>query len=279
MAVYAVGDIQGCYKPLRKLLKKVGFDPARDRLWCVGDLVNRGPDSLSTLRFLRDLGEACVCVLGNHDLHLLEIAAGGETYRRDTLKPVVEAPDAAELIDWLRQQPMMHVDEQRGWAMVHAGLHPHWSMHEALSRARAIEAELQSEHWQEFCLQLHHVKFPIREPGKEDPARLLFDAAVFTRTRYCTKNGYFNWDVRTGESTKKSDKPWFRHKDAAWKRDGLHIVYGHWAARGLVTDQRMVLGLDSGCVWGGALTSVKLKKRGRWQGLTKVKCPVSSPIK
>ncbi|MDX8407265.1 MAG: hypothetical protein R8L58_02650, partial [Mariprofundaceae bacterium] len=161
---------------------------------------------------------------------------------------------------------------------VHAGLHPRWTMDEALKRAAAIEAELRGEHWKEFCRQLHHVKFPIRQPKKEDPTRILFDTAVFTRTRYSTVNGYFNWNVRTGESTKKSDKPWYKHKHADW-RNGTSVVFGHWAAKGLIADQPHVLGLDSGCVWGGTLTMVKLKKNGRWKGLTDVKCPVYSAVK
>ncbi|HKI61544.1 MAG TPA: symmetrical bis(5'-nucleosyl)-tetraphosphatase [Mariprofundaceae bacterium] len=278
MAIYVVGDIQGCFKPLRKMLKKVGFDAARDKLWCAGDLVNRGPDSLKTLRFLKDLGHACICVLGNHDLHLLELAAGGTVYGRDMLRDVLEAPDCNELIDWLRQRPVLHFDESRRWCMVHAALHPGWSLAEATDRARAVERELKGEHWKEFCRQLHHVKFPIREPAPEDPTHVLFDAAVFTRARYCTADGIFNWNVRTGESSKKSDKPWFAHKKIAWRNE-CNVVYGHWAAMGLVTDQPHVLGLDSGCVWGGSLSMVKLKKNGKWKNLTAVKCAPFLPSK
>ncbi len=264
MAVYAVGDIQGCYKPLKKLLKKVKFNPDKDTLWCVGDLVNRGPDSLKTLRFLKSLGDACVCVLGNHDLHSMELAAGGSNYRRDTLIQVMDAPDCDELIEWLRFRPMLHYDAKLDWCMVHAGLHPGWTLKKALKRARKIEAELRGEHWKEFCRQLHHVKFPPRKPHKGDPSRLLFAAAVMTRTRYCTSDGLFNWNVRTGESSRYRDKPWYVHKRAKWQHK-VHVVYGHWAAAGLVTDQPHVLGLDSGCVWGNALTLAKLRKRGRFK--------------
>ncbi len=264
MAVYAVGDIQGCYKPLKKLLKKVKFNPDKDTLWCVGDLVNRGPDSLKTLRFLKSLGDACVCVLGNHDLHLMELAAGSSNYRRDTLMQVMDAPDRDELIEWLRFRPMLHYDATLDWCMVHAALHPDWTLKKALKRARKIEAELRGKHWKEFCRQLHHVKFPPRKPHKGDPSRLLFAAAVMTRTRYCTSDGLFNWNVRTGESSRYRDKPWYVHKRAKWQRK-VHVVYGHWAAAGLVTDQPHVLGLDSGCVWGNALTLAKLRKRGRFK--------------
>lgn len=262
MATYAVGDIQGCYRQLRTLLEKVGFDPLKDRLWCAGDMVNRGPDSLETLRYLKSLGEAAVCVLGNHDLHLLELAAGGEPYRRDTLQQVIQAPDCAELIEWLRSRPLLHHSERLGWCMVHAGLHPDWTLKKAKKRAAAIELELQGEGWREFCRQLHHVKFPIKEPAKHDPTRLLFAAAVLTRTRYCTRDGYFNWDVRTGESSNKKDKPWYNHAALAWAGD-CSVVYGHWAAKGLVKNLPHVLGLDTGCVWGQKLTLAKLKRGGR----------------
>jgi len=264
MAVYAVGDIQGCFKPLQQLLKQVHFNPQHDTLWCVGDLVNRGPDSLKTLRFLKNLGDACVCVLGNHDLHLLELAAGGKTYRRDSLQPILNAPDCHELIHWLRHRPLLHHDASLGWSMLHAGLHPDWTLKKALKRAGKVEGELRGAHWRQVCRQLHHVKFPVREPGRSDPARLMFTTAVLTRTRYCTSDGLFNWNVRTGESSNHYDKAWFSHKGAKWRSD-THVVYGHWAAKGLVTDQTHVLGLDSGCVWGNALTLAELKTGGQFK--------------
>lgn len=262
MAVYAVGDIQGCYQPLKKLLRSVDFNPEIDRLWCVGDLVNRGPDSLATLRYLKSLGESCVCVLGNHDLHLLEIVAGGLNYRRDSLEDVLAAEDCNELIDWLRSRPLLHHDKELEWTMVHAGMHPGWSLKKALKRASKVEAQLQGDNWRDFCRQLHHVKFPKREPAKGDAAaRLLFATAVFTRVRYCTSDGMFNWDVRSGESSNHRDRPWYAVSWVKWRRQ-CHVVYGHWAAKGLVTNQPHVLGLDTGCVWGNVLTLAQLKKGG-----------------
>jgi len=148
--------------------------------------------------------------------------------------------------------------------MVHAGLHPKWTLKKALKRARKIEAELRGKHWKEFCRQLHHVKFPARKPHKGDPSRLLFAAAVMTRTRYCTSDGLFNWNVRTGESSRYRDRPWYAHYRAKWQRD-TNVVYGHWAAAGLIINQPYVLGLDSGCVWGNELTLAKLEKGGRFK--------------
>jgi len=258
MAVYAIGDIQGCYEPLMRLLEKVRFDPAADRLWCVGDMVNRGPDSLQVLRFLISLGDSAVCVLGNHDLHLLEQGAGGKGYKRDTLEAVMDAPDHDELIGWLRQRPILHHDAELGWAMVHGGLHPRWSLADAKACAENFERQLQSERWNEFCLSFHHAKFPHTEPADDGSLqRMLFEAAVFTRARYCTQDGWFNWDVRAGETPEPSQKAWFAHETLAWRND-CKVVYGHWAANGLVTDQPHVLGLDSGCVWGGQLSLARL---------------------
>lgn len=268
MAVYAVGDIQGCYAPLQQLLDTIQFDPETDQLWCVGDLVNRGPASLETLRFLKSLGDACICVLGNHDLHLLECASGGRSYARDTFHDVLDAPDRDELISWLRHRPLLHHDAALGWCMVHAGLHPGWSLSEAKRLAAGVEAELRSEHWRNFCFHLHHKLFPRTWPGDEE-ARLIFTTAVLTRVRYCTGDGYFDWETRTGEPSLADEKPWFAHHSLAWLED-CRIVYGHWAARGLVTDQPHVLGLDSGCVWGGRLTAARLD--GDTEAFTQVQC-------
>jgi len=258
MAVYAVGDIQGCYKPLKKVLKKVAFDPARDQLWCVGDLVNRGPDSLKTLRYLKSLGDACVAVLGNHDLHLLKQAAGAKrSSSRDTFDDVLHAPDRHELIEWLRHRPLLHHDEQLNWCMVHAGLHPSWSLKKAKRRARKIEKRLQGDGWLKFCRKLAEASFSATEPPKGKSGRVAFALAVLTYTRYCTRTGSFNWATASGRPDSSRQRPWFAHKQLAW-RDQCRVVYGHWAAKGLVTDQKHVLGLDSGCVWGGRLTLARL---------------------
>jgi bis(5'-nucleosyl)-tetraphosphatase (symmetrical) len=260
MAVYAVGDIQGCYKPLRKLLAKVKFNPKKDVLWCAGDMVNRGPDSLKVLRFLKSLGDACVCVLGNHDIQLLAYYAGGKSFEGDTLDKVVQAKDAKELIDWLRFKPLLHHDKASGWSMVHAGLSPLWSLKKAKKRARKVEAILQTDDWGAFCKALQNKGFPTQDP-KDKHVRLFFNTAVFTRTRFCTDSGTFDWQQKTADVSDKHIQPWFEHKNAKWKKDGekkTRVVFGHWAAKGLVAEHPHVLGLDTGCVWGGQLTLARL---------------------
>jgi len=258
MAVYAVGDIQGCYKPLRKLLKKVSFDPQRDQLWCVGDLVNRGPESLEVLRYLKSLGDACICVLGNHDLHLLEHAAGGKrSSNRDTIDDVLHAHDRHELIDWLRHRPLLHHDEELNWCMVHAGLHPEWSLETAKEWAGMVEEKLRGDKWEKFSRKFSRAHFPAREPKKGKRDRLFFALGVLTYSRYCTQHGWFNWGTTSGRPDSTRQRPWFAHKRLAW-RDQCRVVYGHWAAKGLVTKHPHVLGLDSGCVWGGRLTLARI---------------------
>lgn len=274
MTVYAIGDIQGCYKPLKKLLKKVRFNPEKDVLWCVGDLVNRGPDSLKVLQYLQSLGDACICVLGNHDLHLLGQVAGESPYRRDTLQRILAAPDRDELIEWLRRRPLLHHDKALGWCMVHAGFPPAWSLKKCKKRAKKAEELLRGKTWMEFCRHIHAQDFPICEPAKKGLSRQLFTIAALTRVRYCTADGCFNWRNRSGEP-KKNERAWYTHKQLAW-RDDCRVIFGHWAAKGLVTNQPHVLGLDSGCVWGGELTLARLDKTEI--ELTSVKCDVCQTL-
>jgi len=259
MAVYAVGDIQGCYKSLRGLLEKVQFNPGKDVLWCVGDLVNRGDDSLNVLRYLKSLGDACICVLGNHDLHLLGLAAGDSTYRRDTLQAVLDAPDCDALVDWLRCRPLLHHDADLGWCMVHAGFPPDWRLKKCKKRAKKVESLLQGKEWKHFCRHVHAHDFPQREPDGKGMARHLFTVAAMMRMRYCTQDGCFNWQNRAGNPG-ENERAWYAHDTLAWRGD-CRVVFGHWAARGLVAKQPHVLGLDSGCVWGGKLTLARLDQK------------------
>ena len=259
MATYAVGDLQGCLEPLQCLLKQVAFDPQTDRLWLVGDLVNRGPQSLETLRFLYSIRQSLVCVLGNHDLHLL--AAGNKIERlkkADTLREILEAPDAKELLEWLRQQKLLHYDEIRDMVLVHAGIPPQWSLRKALKCAAEVEAALRDDNL--FAPYLDGMYG--NEPAKWDSdlkgvTRLRVITNYFTRMRFCTSEGKLDLKGKEGADTAPPGyAPWFKHKDR--KTRGLKIIFGHWAALEGRCDEPGIIALDTGCVWGGAMTMLNI---------------------
>lgn len=258
--VYVVGDIQGCYDELRYALDAVAFDAQHDVLWCVGDLVNRGSESAKVLRYLKELGDACVAVLGNHDLHLLQMTADSNVrYPKDNCQEVLNEPDAEELLHWLRCRPLLHHDAERKWCMVHAGLHPNWSLNEAKLRAAEVEQVLQSDDWQTFCAHVHAKEFPKKDDAKHTLDRMLFTTAMLTRARQCSASLSFDWKYRSGAGH-KGDRAWFRFASPqSWRKD-CRVVYGHWAAKGLVLNKPHVLGLDSGCVWGGSLTIAHIQR-------------------
>ncbi len=255
MAVYAVGDLQGCLQPLKCLLERVHFDPAKDRLWLVGDLVNRGPESLATLRFLYSIRDALVCVLGNHDLHLLAAFHNIERLKKaDTLREIIQAPDAADLLDWLRQQKLLHFDEQREVALVHAGIPPQWSMSKALRYAAEVEEVLHDDNRFKPYLDGMYGN----EPNKWDRSlkgmdRLRLITNYFTRMRFCTSEGKLDLKGKEGADTAPPGYlPWFAHKTRRTR--ALKIIFGHWAALEGRVKAPGVIALDTGCVWGGAMT-------------------------
>ncbi|MDE1168709.1 MAG: symmetrical bis(5'-nucleosyl)-tetraphosphatase [Pseudomonas sp.] len=266
MAVYAVGDLQGCLEPLKCLLDRVAFHPAHDRLWLVGDLVNRGPQSLETLRFLYGMRESLVCVLGNHDLHLLAAGNNIERLKKgDTLREILEAPDAPELLGWLRQQKLLHFDEQRDMALVHAGIPPQWSLKKALRLAAEVEAALHDDNLFKPYLDGMYGN----EPNKWDNdlkgvARLRVITNYFTRMRFCTLDGKLDLKGKEGADTAPPGfAPWFAHRDR--KTKGLKIVFGHWAALEGRCNEPGVFALDTGCVWGGAMTLMNIDTGVRYQ--------------
>ncbi|UVJ43607.1 symmetrical bis(5'-nucleosyl)-tetraphosphatase [Pseudomonas sp. LS1212] len=255
MAVYAVGDLQGCLQPLKCLLERVAFDPAKDQLWLAGDLVNRGPESLATLRFLYAMRDSLVCVLGNHDLHLL--AAGNNIERlkkADTLREIIEAPDAKELLDWLRQQKLLHFDERREVALVHAGVPPQWSMSKALRYAAEVEEVLRDDNRFKPYLDGMYGNDPNRwDRNLKGIDRLRLITNYFTRMRFCTPDGKLDLKGKEGADTAPPGyAPWFAHK--ARRTRALKIIFGHWAALEGRVKQPGIFALDTGCVWGGALT-------------------------
>lgn len=259
MATYAVGDLQGCLEPLKCLLRQVAFDPARDRLWLVGDLVNRGPQSLETLRFLYAMRDSLTCVLGNHDLHLLAVAHDVERLKKsDTLKEILEAPDRADLIDWLRQQKLLHYDAERDTALVHAGIPPQWTLKKALVRAAEVEEVLRDDTRIREFLDGMYGNEPARwHKNLRGIERLRVITNYFTRMRFCKADGTLDLKSKEGlGSAPKGYAPWFSHLER--KTRGLKIVFGHWAALEGRCDEPGVFALDTGCVWGGAMTLLNL---------------------
>ncbi len=262
MATYAIGDIQGCFSALERLIDTFGFDRARDRLWFVGDLVNRGPDSLATLRYVRNLGECAVTVLGNHDFHLLALAVGyAKKHASDTLDAVLAAPDREELLAWLRQQPMLHVEGRL--AMVHAGLLPQWSIAKAQALAREVEAALRGSNWRNFLAQLYGNSPNSWREELRGADRLRAIVNAMARMRFCTADGVI--DFRTKGETAIAPPglfPWF---DAPGRASRDHtVICGHWSTLGLLLRPDL-LALDSGCVWGGNLSAVRLEDRKLFQ--------------
>jgi len=259
MAVYAVGDVQGCLEPLQCLLERVTFDPSKDRLWLVGDLVNRGPQSLETLRFLYGIRDSLVCVLGNHDLHLLATARNIERLKKaDTLREVLDAPDREDLLEWLRQQKLMHYDAERDIAMVHAGIPPQWTLRKALKCASEVEDALRDDNLVDPFLDGMYGNEPTKwDKDLHGVTRLRVITNYFTRMRFCTSDGRLDLKGKEGVDTALPGyAPWFSHKDR--KTKGLKIIFGHWAALEGKCDEPDIFALDTGCVWGGAMTMLNV---------------------
>jgi len=253
---YAVGDVQGCEKELRALLKALGFCADRDQLWFVGDLVNRGPGSLATLRFVRALGENAIVVLGNHDLHLLAIAHGAHRRRRsDTLDELLGAPDRDALLEWLIRRPLAHA--QGADLMVHAGVVPQWSVAATLALAAEVSGALERN--PRALFDHMYGNEPDRwDEGLKGMERLRFTINVLTRLRVCTADGRVQLDLKGAPPPPPSPlRPWFEHE--ARQSRNARVIFGHWSALGLV-QRPGVLGLDSGCVWGGTLSAFDLDR-------------------
>lgn len=257
MAVYAVGDIQGCYDELRRALDALDFDPAVDRLWCVGDLVNRGPKSLEVLRYVRALGDAAVCVLGNHDLHLLAISAGaGKLKAEDSLDAVLTAPDREELLDWLRHRPLIHYDAGLDFLMVHAGLPPQWDLETTLACGREVETVLRSERQADYFSHMYGNKPDLWDPSLSGMERWRFTTNCLTRLRYCDREGRLALKEKGPPGSQPWGlMPWFEHPLRATRSQ--RVVFGHWSTLGYVA-RHNVWALDTGCLWGGTLTILRL---------------------
>jgi bis(5'-nucleosyl)-tetraphosphatase (symmetrical) len=262
MATYAIGDLQGCFDPLKQLLEATGFRKSTDRLWLVGDLVNRGPQSLEILRFVKSLGDRAVCVLGNHDLHLLMVAEGqAKLHGKDTLDAVLAAPDRDELLAWLRAQPLMHVEGE--YAMVHAGLLPSWSIARALELAREIERALQGSDWRRLMANMYGNRPDRWDESLEGDERMRVIINAMTRMRICTEDGRMEFDYKGAlDEIPKGYLPWFEVKGR--KSADMTVICGHWSAIGLLAQENL-LALDSGCLWGRRLSAVRLEDRKIFQ--------------
>jgi bis(5'-nucleosyl)-tetraphosphatase (symmetrical) len=262
LATYAIGDIQGCFDSFRRLLDRCGFDPASDRLWLVGDLVNRGPRSLETLRFVRNLGPAAITVLGNHDLSLLMAAEGfGKRGKGDTFEHVLDAPDCEELLYWLRHQPLCHAEG--GFCLVHAGLLPQWTVSQARSLAAEVEMALTGPDWRELMANMWGSEPAAWDDGLTGWPRLRVIINAMTRMRFCSPDGVMDFRIK-GEVSKAPPGfiPWFQVPGR--RSADTVLVTGHWSALGLKILPNL-LAIDSGCLWGGALTAIRLEDRAMYQ--------------
>jgi len=269
VAIYAIGDLQGCFKPFLKLLDRLHFKPRNDQLWLVGDLVNRGPQSLKVLRFVRSLGDSAKVVLGNHDLNLLAVAHGDRNHHpRDTLTAILNAPDRDQLLDWLRHQPLLHHDKKIGYTMVHAGLPPQWDLAQAQTCAARVEKVLRGKHYREFLLHMYGNQPNKWHKSLDGWARLRFTTNALTRIRYCSEDGHLDMDHHGPiGSQPKGLMPWFKVPGRASK--DLKLVFGHWSTLGTIVKPGLIA-LDSGCVWGEHLSAIRLDKPGK---LIEIRCP------
>jgi bis(5'-nucleosyl)-tetraphosphatase (symmetrical) len=259
MPTYAIGDIQGCEQELHQLLERIRFDPAADRLWFTGDLVNRGPGSLGVLRLIHSLDACSVVVLGNHDLHLLALAVGNRKHaQKSTLDAVLKAPDRDELLDWLRRRPLLHHDPVKDFTLIHAGLPPQWTLSDAQTHARELEEALRGPGWREFLIGMYGDQPNRWSPELTGMERLRFITNCLTRLRYCTADGTLALKEKSLPANRPAGLlPWFQCPGRQ-SRDA-RIIFGHWSALGY-WDRDNVWGIDSGCLWGGSLTAVRVRK-------------------
>lgn len=275
MAVYAIGDLQGCFDELQQLLEKIRFSSDKDQLWFVGDLVNRGPKSLEVVRFIRDLGENAVSVLGNHDLHLLGVACGAaKANKSDTLDAILSAPDREALLDWMRFRPLTHRDDALGYFMVHAGINPLWNLEQTETLAKEVQEVLRGENSGVFFQEMYS-DIPICwNNSLQGWERLRSITDYLTRLRFCSSSGKYLLSAKSRPGTQPDGyAPWYEFlplREAGHQR----ILFGHWAALGGAQSDR-VFGLDTGCLWGGCLTALQLGAEPIWHHCD---CPGYSEI-
>lgn len=265
MSTYVIGDLQGCFLSLQSLLQKIRFSVEKDRLWFVGDLVNRGPDSLQCLRFIKMLGSRATTVLGNHDLHLLAVSEGiRPLHANDTLQPILDAHDRVELLNWLRGQKMLHL--KNGYAMVHAGLLPEWSWNDAQSHAIEIESALRGAGYRPMLENMYGAKPDHWQPELLGHAKQRAIINAMTRMRILTDDNRMQLKFKGDLSEIPAHhKPWFKALSVrTTDKPEYTIIAGHWSALGLYVSPHFI-GVDSGCLWGRKLTALRLEDRAVFQ--------------
>ena len=274
MPTYAIGDIQGCKNELESLLELINFDSLNDKLWFAGDLVNRGPDSLGALRLIYSLKDSVIAVLGNHDLHMLAISErlkqNSKSFKKnpkDNFYPILEAPDADDLLDWLRFRPLVHVEDQ--YLLVHAGVYPFWDRNQVTEYAGEVELVLRGEQYSEFLQQMYGNQPDQWSSSLKGHDRLRFITNSLTRMRYCEPDNSLDM-LSKGPVNETSDNltPWFKVKDRT-KHQG-YILHGHWASLLEKEPEQGIISLDTGCVWGNQLSAWCLEEK-RWYSVPAIK--------
>ena len=259
MSTYVIGDLQGCLDPLQRLLDQIRFDPDKDTLWFVGDIVNRGPQSLETLRFVRDLEKSSITVLGNHDLHLLAVAYTGKKSKgKDTLDDIQKAPDRDELLDWLRKRPLVHHDAKLGALLVHAGIPPVWDIAQSLAHAQEVEQALRGDHMCELLSIMYSDQPELWHERLSQTERMIYSINAFTRMRYFKADGRMEFKNKGNPNQAPAHlTPWF---DMPRPPLGARVFFGHWSTLGKIRLPKHAveaLAMDSGCLWGGRLTTIR----------------------
>jgi len=261
MATYAIGDIQGCFQELNDLLDLIGFSETDDHLWFAGDLVNRGPKSLETLRFIKSLGDRAITILGNHDIHLLAAAQTNKSHRKDTFDEIFQAPDRDELLNWLRQQPLFYHDEVTGYSILHAGVAPQWNLLKIQNLAAEVELVLRGDRCQEYLSHIYGNKPDTWSDDLQGWERLRCITNFFTRVRFCNEHGQMDFNEKGPPGSQPDNwKPWYEIKNR--KSTDLKIIFGHWSTHKLAEKsigENNVFPIDTGCLWGGELTAFRLE--------------------
>lgn len=269
--IYLLGDLQGCCDPFERLLATIDFSPSRDRLYVLGDLVNRGPDSFGVLKRLRALGDSAVCLLGNHDLHLLAVAHGvRKPHRSDTLDPILSAPDRDEWLDWLRHRRM--AVHEHGWLMVHAGVLPQWDAAQTMALAGEVEAMLQSPTLGDFLNVMYGAQPDCWQDNLQGPDRWRCIVNGLTRLRFCAADGTMEFATKDGSGEAPAGFfPWFQVPGR--RTASTPVAFGHWSTLGLINSEHL-LSLDTGCVWGGQLSAVRIDGgKGGGREVIQIDCP------